>query len=60
MFAGARVSGNPQAEQSRERWSPGSGGGVPGCFSGIRGERVKKKKKKIRVREDVAGFVGEG
>lgn len=37
--------GKPQAEQSRGRCSPSPGGGVPGCLPGLRGERVKKKKK---------------
>lgn len=55
---GGKGLGEPQAEQSGERRSPGPGGGVPGCLLRLRGERVKKKK--IRVRENEAGFNGEG
>lgn len=60
MFSGARVSGNPKQNKVLKGGAPVQGGGVPGCLGGLRGERVKKKKKKIRVRENEAGFIGEG
>lgn len=58
MFSGARVSRNPKQNKVLKGGAPVQGGGVPGCLGGLRGERVKKKK--IRVRENEAGFIGEG
>lgn len=59
MFSGARVSGNPTQNKVLKGGAPVQGGGVPGCLGGLRGEGIKKKKKN-RVRENEAGFIGEG